>query len=112
MKNILILLAFMSLAAFVGVGLYKSQTKAQAIDYCKNRFPHEYINFMREGELFSTNRDVTLTIIHRVDPKEIESFMYFTGEGWSKYEDDGLTVLEPDSCKLKQKYFEFINATK
>ncbi len=77
-------------------------------DYCKNEFPHEYINFMTQGKFLSNDNRTWVTIIHRVDPKSIESFMYFTGDGWSANEDEGVTVLETDSCTIKNAYFNYI----
>ena len=70
----------------------------------------EHVGFMQQGGILDKydNGRVFVSIVHVVDPKDWQYNEYFTGNGFSKNEDEELRVIEKDSCQLKQKYFEYI----
>lgn len=79
---------------------------------CSKEIKDGHIGFMLQGGILDKydNGRVFVSIVHIVNPKDLDFNEYFTGDGFSKNENEVMKVIEKDSCQLKEKYFEYLES--
>lgn len=68
------------------------------------------VGFMLHGGILDQydNGRVFISIVKITDRRNWEHNQYFTGTDFSENEDEEMKVIDSDSCKLKELYFEFL----